>query len=71
MKSFYFHFNKPQTQRQGKVQISVHYDGVCYIVDNVVCSVPTKGSIRRRQPRFVMTGKCTELEICGGIAIIK
>lgn len=69
-KSFFFHFNKPATQRTGKPQVSVHYDKVCHIVDNVVCSVPTEGKINKRQPRFVMRGKCNKFIIKKGIGYI-
>ncbi len=58
-KSFFFHYNKPASQRAKKPQISVHYDKTCYIVDNIECHVPTEGRIRKRQPYFVMVGKCT------------
>ncbi len=59
--AFYFHFNKPASKKAGKPQISIHYKGQCFIVDNIQCSVATKGKIRKRQPYFVMTGKCAYL----------
>lgn len=68
--AFYFHFNKPATQRAGKPQISVHYADTCYIVDNVICNVPAKGRLSKRQPRFVMAGKLKDLTIKDNIAII-
>lgn len=54
--SFFFHYNKPQSKLKGKPQISVHYRGKCFIVDNVLCHVPTTGKISKRQPCFVMQG---------------
>lgn len=71
IRSFFFHFNKPATQKAKKIQVSVHYDKTCYIVDNVVCKVPTQGKLRKRQPRFVMSGKCKEFKIENGVAIIE
>lgn len=68
MGAFFFHYNKPASQRVGKQQISVHHKGCCYIVDNVECNVPTKGRLRKTQPRFVMAGKCNHLVIKNGIA---
>lgn len=56
-RSFFFHFNKPASRAAGKPKITVHHAGVCHIVDNVVCSVPTKGRVRKTQPVFVMTGR--------------
>lgn len=58
MKIFYFHYNKPASKKAGKPQISIHYKKTCYIVDNVDCRVPTIGKINKRQPFFVMKGKC-------------
>ncbi len=68
---FFIHYNKPETQRRGKVTISVHHKHVCHMVDNVVCQVPTEGKINRTQPFFVMQGKCQEVLINKGIAYIQ
>lgn len=54
---FYYHYNKPQSQKMGKPQISLHYNKTCYIVDNIVCNVPTFGYLKKTQPRFVVKGK--------------
>lgn len=70
MKSFFFHYNKPASQRIGSPKISVHYDHVCHIVDNIVCDVPTLGKINKRQPIFVMKGKCKSFKVKKGIAYI-
>lgn len=67
---FWFHYNKPASQRAGKVQVSVHHKGVCHIVDNVVCKVPITGKISKTQPRFVVKGRCTQIIIQEGIAVI-
>lgn len=67
---FFFHYNKPTSQRVGKAQISVHYKNTCHIVDNVICNVPTYGHISKRQPRFVMKGKAQKLVIENNIAKI-
>lgn len=42
MKSFFIHYNKHLSKRAGKPQISVHYNKKCYILDNVICEVPTE-----------------------------
>lgn len=70
MKSFFFHYNKPASQRTGSPKISVHYNKTCHIVDNIICSVPTEGKINKRQPIFVMKGKCNNFEIKKGIVYI-
>jgi hypothetical protein len=70
-KVFFFHYNKPASQKAGKPQISVHYGKTCYIVDNVSCDVHVEGKINKRQPYFVMKGKCKTFEVKNNIAVIK
>lgn len=70
LRSFYFHYNKPATQRAGKIQVSIHIDKKCHIVDNVVCDVSTKGHLKKTQARFVMRGKCNDFEIKDNIAFL-
>lgn len=67
---FFIHYNKPETQRRGKVQVSVHFKNTCYIVDNVMCNVPTEGKIGKRQPLFVMCGFAQDVSIKNNIATI-
>lgn len=63
LRSFFFHFNKPETLRRGRPTISVHFKGACHLVDNIVCRVPTTGRVRNTSPKFVMTGKAQDVEI--------
>lgn len=69
--TFFFHYNKPASAKAGKAQISVHHKGVCHIVDNVVCLVMSKGRIRERQPKFVMTGTCRDVAVIDRVAYIR
>lgn len=69
-KTFFFHYNKPQSTKAGKPQITVHYDGICHIVDNIICNVPTFGHLRTQQPRFVIKGKTKNFRIEKNIALI-
>lgn len=71
MRSFFFHYNKPASQKAKKPQISIHYNKTCFIVDNLICDVPTYGKIRNSQPRFIVCGKCSSFEIIDGIGYIK
>jgi len=68
--SFFYHYNKPASRQQGKPVISVHYKGVCLMVNNLVCGVPTKGRINKRQPFFVMTGKAKDVVVKDNVAYI-
>lgn len=70
MRSFFFHYNKPATQRAGKPQVSVHYKDTCHIVDNVICNVSCEGRLRKTQPRFVMRGKANKITFKQNIAYI-
>jgi len=70
-RSFYFHFNKPETMRTGQVVVSIHYKDQCHMVNNLECFVPVKGRVRKTQPRFVMTGKAHSLEIVDGVGILR
>lgn len=68
-KVFWYHYNKPASAKSGKPQITVHYNKVCHIVDNIICSVPTFGHLRKEQPKFVIKGK-GELKIKNNVAYI-
>lgn len=69
MKVFFFHFNKPSSKKVGKPQITLHHNKCCHIVDNVVINVKTWGRINtKRQPHFVVVGKCKNLKIIDRIA---
>lgn len=71
MRVFFFHYNKPATQRAGTPKMSVHWRGACHIVDNVVCNVPSQSKQRKRQPRVVMAGKAESMTVRDGIAYIE
>ncbi len=68
--AFFFHYNKPETVRRGKVTITLHYRGTCYMVDNVHCLVPCEGRIRKSAPRFVMAGKAACMNLEEGVATL-
>lgn len=69
-KAFWFHYNKPESRKVGKPQITVHYNSACHVVDNISCEVPLKGRLRKTQPFWVMAGKANLIQIENGIAII-
>jgi hypothetical protein len=70
-RSFFFHYNKPASAKAGEPRLSVHWAGACHIVGAVECHVPIASRNRRTQPRCVMSGKCTEIWIQKGLAIIR
>lgn len=69
-RSFFFHYNKPASQKVKKPQVTIHYNKTCYIVDNIECNVKTHGRIRNVQPKFVMCGKCEKFEIVDGVGVL-
>lgn len=69
-KIFFYHYNKPLTQKFGKPVISVHFDKRCVFVDNIVCNVKTWGHIKKTQPRFIVKGRAKLIEIKDGVAYI-
>lgn len=71
MKTFWYHYNKPASKKAGYPIITVHYGGVCHFVKNVVCNVPTGGKLRKRQPHFVVAGKCSKFNISNGICTME
>lgn len=62
-KSFFFHYNKPLSKKQNRPVISIHYNGKCIFVNNLVVSVPTHGKIKKTQPMFIVCGKCSDVLI--------
>jgi len=68
---FFYHFNKPMTQKTGEVIWSVHFRQTCYMVKNIQCQVPTNTKTNRIQPRGVVQGFCKEVIIQNDTAIIR
>lgn len=67
---FFYHYNKPASQQSGKPVISIHYKKQCILVDNLVCNVKTWGHLNRKQPRFVIKGKASKINVQNGVAYI-
>lgn len=66
-KTFWFHYNRPASEKAGRVVCTVHYDGQTFDVDNVVCEVPIQGETRAIQPTFVMVGQASRMVIQLGV----
>jgi len=56
MPAFWFHYNKPESRKRGKNVLTIHYRGVCHLVESIECNVPIKTRDRKDQPRCVMAG---------------
>lgn len=60
---FWYHFNKNAWRQRHAISWTVHWRGVCYIVDTINCGVPTHSCERTTQPVAVIKGKARRLEI--------
>ena len=60
---FFFHYNKPASKAAGEPVISVHWQGACHLVSNIVVNVPTWGKLNNRQPFFVIEGKAEFMDV--------
>ncbi len=56
-KSFWFHYNKPQSKKEGRNVLTLHYDKQCHQVYSIDCRVPIKTRDRTSQPRCVLHGR--------------
>ena len=50
--------------------MSVHFKGVCHVVDNIVCNVPCETKWNKRQPYLVMRGFASKVEFKDNVAYI-
>ncbi len=60
---FWYHFNKNAWRTRNAISWTVHWKGVCYIVDTITCKVPTYSCERKKQPVAIIKGKARVLEI--------
>lgn len=61
--AFFFHYNKPMSQKWGKSILSIHWQDACHFVEGLRCNVPVATRFRKSQPRCVMSGKAKQIEI--------
>lgn len=67
---FWFHYNKPYSREHGVDKWSLHHRNTCYIVDKIVCNVPTFSKNNKKQPRVVMKGYASKVIIEDNTATI-
>lgn len=58
---FFFHYNKPASRSANTPKMTVHYKGVCHIVDHIICSVSVHTHHNKRQPYVVLKGKANNI----------
>lgn len=68
--TFFFHYNKPESRRQGRNVLTVHAKGVCHLVNHIKCDVPIETHARKTQPFCVIKGRATCVDIVKNKAYI-
>lgn len=66
------HFNKPGSNKG--TPWTVHFRGTCYLVKEIVCTVPMKSEWKpekKSNPRAFFTANISMIIITGGIATLK
>lgn len=59
----FFHYSKPASLAAGTPKLTVHFKGVCHIVDHIMCLAPVESHHQSHQPRCIMRGKTREVNI--------
>jgi len=67
---FFYHFNKPLSQRRKDVWWTIHYQGQCVPIQGFDCRVATHDRKRKAQPRAVVWGDAHSIVIQDNRAII-
>lgn len=65
--AFFFHYNKPLSQKLKRPVASIHYGSTCLFVEDVILYAIAGKFVstrrRTRQPRWVVQGKMVSLEV--------
>jgi len=60
---FFFHYNKPESRKQGRNVLTVHWQNACIPVNNIKVNVPTESHKQKQQPNCVIRGFAKSVEI--------
>jgi len=58
---FFFHYNKPASRSANSPKMTVHYKGVCHIVDHIICDVCVHTHHNKKQPHVILKGKANNI----------
>tara|TARA_Y100001973_G_scaffold106033_1_gene181644 strand:+ start:872 stop:1138 length:267 start_codon:yes stop_codon:yes gene_type:complete len=59
---FWYHYNKPEAQKQRCCVMTLHYGGTCHLIHSISCKVNTESKERLQQPRCVIQGWASHIE---------
>lgn len=62
---FFYHYFK------AKKKMSVHFRGICTVVDNIECKTACETKWKKTQPNLVMQGMAKNVTFAGNKAIIE
>ena len=62
-KRFFFHYNKPESRKQGRNVLTVHWRNSCIPVNHLKINVPIESHTQKSQPHWVMRGFANKVEI--------
>ena len=60
---FFYHYNKPLSRVAGCNVLTVHWEGKCHLVNNITCYAPTETHHQKNQPRCVIRGWATSVDV--------
>ena len=63
LKRFFFHYNKPESRKQGRNVLTVHWKNACIPVNHLKINVPIESHTQKSQPHCVMRGFANSVEI--------
>lgn len=63
------HYSKPASLAAGTPKLSVHFKGVCHIVDHIKCLTPVESHHQSHQPRCVIRGMTKDVQIVSDIRL--
>ena len=62
-KRFFYHYNKPESRKQGRNIITIHWEGACHMVNGIkTFGLDVESHEQKRQPRCIMRGHATKLQ---------
>ena len=62
-KRFFFHYNKPESRKQNRNVLTVHWKNSCIPVNHLKINVPIESHTQKSQPHCVMRGFANSVEI--------
>ena len=59
---FWFHYNKPEAQKQRCCVMTLHYGNTCHLIHSISCKVEIESKERLQQPKCVIQGWASHIK---------